>query len=56
MTVSNDYHPLKEGLVGAIGAGDMSAMRRIATAMAAILRYVSPDAEAAALVCPKKKK
>lgn len=49
VTVSNDYHPLKEALVGAIGAGDMSAMRRTATAMAAILRYVSPDAEAAAL-------
>jgi len=49
VTVSNDYHPLKEGLVSAIGAGDMGAVRRSATAMAAILRYISPDAENAAL-------
>jgi len=47
--VSNDYYPLKEGLVKAIDADDMGAVRRTATAMAAILRYVSPDAEAAAL-------
>lgn len=49
VTVSNDYHSLKEGLVSAIGAGDMGAMRRTATAMAAILTYVSTDAENAAL-------
>jgi len=47
--VSNDYHSLKEGLVSAIGAGDMGAVRRSATAMATILRYVSFDAENAAL-------
>jgi len=49
VTVSNDYHPLKESLASAIDARDMGAVRRVATAMAAILRYVSLDAEAAAL-------
>jgi len=47
--VSNDYYPLKEGVLRAIEGGDLSAVRRYATAMAAILKYVSPDAEAAAL-------
>lgn len=47
--ISTDYYPLKESLVTAIDADDISAVRRSATAMAAILKYVSPDAEAAAL-------
>jgi len=47
--VSADYYPLKDGIVSALDAGDISAVRRNATAMASILKFVSPDAEAAAL-------
>jgi len=47
--ISTDYYPLKDSLVGAIDADDISAVRRSATSIAAVLKYVSPDAEAAAL-------
>jgi len=47
--IATDYYPLKDGLIEAIDADDVVAVRRSATAMAAILKYVSTDAEAAAL-------
>jgi CheY-like chemotaxis protein len=47
--IATDYYPLKDGIIDAIDADDIVAVRRSATAMAAILKYVSPDAEAAAL-------
>lgn len=47
--VSNDYYVLKEGVEQAIKAYDIKSVHRYARALAAILRYVSPPAESAAM-------